>query len=257
MAVKKLISESEKGSLKDLIRAVQNRVDDLEDENVTEGIVPNKTFDFDGHKFDPESTWGDIWYDVIDPIIDEYAGMHPNWEDDVDAALRQFLEEFGQYPNVVTACDKFFDDYTTESLEIKQVKESKGSTTSLLKAVQDRIKELSDIDSVEENCVVDEDIVGNVIETQPALPESIRTKIINIFDLYDVVILSTDTQKELTDGVMYSYFIVETDDMSRITMGSLDNALKKLEDSDDIGYEKNSNRNGTYAATYYFYRFHD
>ena len=66
-------------------------------------------YEFDGYEFDPESDWTDIWDSVIQPIIDEHSGSE-TFEDDVDALINMFMDEFGEYDSVRIACEKFFDE---------------------------------------------------------------------------------------------------------------------------------------------------
>ena len=93
------------------------RVYDLHnDEDIEEGLDNSEEFEFDGYTFDPNSHWTQIWKDVIEPIIDDHfesfsRGLvsQEEMEDDVDAIINYFEAEFGEYPNVKKATDKFFD----------------------------------------------------------------------------------------------------------------------------------------------------
>ena len=89
-----------------------------EDEGIDESVrcIENNTeeFEFDGYSFDPNSHWTQIWKDVIEPIIDDHfesfsRGLtsQEEMEDDVDAIISYFDEEFGKYPNVKKAIDKY------------------------------------------------------------------------------------------------------------------------------------------------------
>ena len=75
-------------------------------------IVKESIEDFNGYEFDPESSWTSIWNDVIQPIIDDEFNYNPgiesNIEDDIEAKITIFEDEFGYYPNVKLACDKFW-----------------------------------------------------------------------------------------------------------------------------------------------------
>lgn len=65
--------------------------------------------EFEGYEFDPNGNWTDIWYSVIQPIIDENFGSE-TFEDDVDGIINMFMDEFGEYNSVRIACEKFFDE---------------------------------------------------------------------------------------------------------------------------------------------------
>lgn len=119
MSVRKLNESEEKGNLKSMIKAVQSRIDYLEDEDVMdESLKEDITSleEFDGYTFDPNSSWTDIWEAVIEPIIDShFDAMGPGYTqdeamDDIDAIVNMFDAEFGDYPNVRRACQKFFDE---------------------------------------------------------------------------------------------------------------------------------------------------
>lgn len=92
------------------------RVYDLSnDEDIEEGLDNSEEFEFDGYSFDPNSHWTQIWKDVIEPIINDHfesfsRGLtsQEEMEDDVDAIINIFAEEFGYYPNVKKAIDKYF-----------------------------------------------------------------------------------------------------------------------------------------------------
>lgn len=75
-------------------------MDDEEDEE----------FEFDGYEFDPYSNWTDIWDDVIQPIIESYQEHDYEYEDDLDAKINMFYDEYSEYPSVRLACEKFFDE---------------------------------------------------------------------------------------------------------------------------------------------------
>lgn len=113
-----LLTETEdEGSMNSFIRAVSKRINELELNDFTEDLETNKTFEFDGYEFDPNSPWTEIWDAVISPIIDSqfnHVGIggytQQEAEDDIDAKINIFCEEFLDYPNVVRACNKFFDE---------------------------------------------------------------------------------------------------------------------------------------------------
>lgn len=125
MAVKKLrLRESENGSIRSLIRAVQNRIDELEFEldsdYTTEDYDSGSDLeDFQGYEFDPNSSWATIYDDVINPIINVHLGniglagyTQQEAEDDIDAIINIFDDEFGtEYPNVHRACLQFWSKY--------------------------------------------------------------------------------------------------------------------------------------------------
>ena len=69
-----------------------------------------KLEEFDGYYFNPNSTWIDVFNDVITPIIDDHFVAYPNWEDDIDAIINCFMDEYGHYPCVRHACERFFDE---------------------------------------------------------------------------------------------------------------------------------------------------
>ena len=75
-------------------------------------LIKESIEDFNGYEFDPESSWTSIWNDVIQPIIDDEFNYNPgiesNIEDDIEAKITMFEDEFGYYPNVKLACDKFW-----------------------------------------------------------------------------------------------------------------------------------------------------
>lgn len=130
------------------------------------------------------------------------------------------------------------------------LKESeKGSLKSLINAVQNKIDEIEEEtygESLEES-------VGPVSGTD--ISHEDQLDILDIFDQYDVVILRTDVNTEVFNGVMYKNFVVETDVMSREAFVGVERALNQLEDTHNIGFEKNSSGNGLYAYVYYFYPF--
>lgn len=118
--VKKLkLNESETKTLDAMMRAVQNRINELEDEYVDESLNEEleNLEEFHGYEFDPNSSWGDIWSAVIGPIVDGHynhigiAGYtQQEAEDDIDALINIFMDEYGnEYPNVEEACLRFFD----------------------------------------------------------------------------------------------------------------------------------------------------
>lgn len=119
--VKKLkLKESETKTLNALMRAVQNRIDELEDEYVDESLCESDEEvweEFDALTFNPNSSWNEIYKAVIEPIIDEHfnnvgiAGYtQQEAEDDIDAIINIFMDEYGdEYPNVKEACLRFFD----------------------------------------------------------------------------------------------------------------------------------------------------
>ena len=121
MAVKKLrLRESENGSLKDLMRAVRSRINELDSNYTTEDYDSgNDLEEFDGYKFDPNSSWTTIYQDVIEPIINEHFDIigvngytQQEAENDIDAIVNIFDDEFGtEYPNVHKACMKFWTGY--------------------------------------------------------------------------------------------------------------------------------------------------
>lgn len=115
----------ETGSLKDLMRAVRSRINELDSDYTTEDYDSNSDledsdgYEFDGYDFDPNSSWTTIYRDVIDPIINihfEHIGVagytQQEAEDDIDAIINIFDNEFGtEYPNVHKACMKFWEKY--------------------------------------------------------------------------------------------------------------------------------------------------
>ena len=63
----------ETGSIKDLMRAVRSRINELDSDYTTEAYNSNGDLeDFQGYEFDPNSSWSTIYQDVIDPIINEH-----------------------------------------------------------------------------------------------------------------------------------------------------------------------------------------
>ena len=119
MSVRRLNESEEKGNLKSMINAVQSRIDYLEDEDtMDENLKEDLTnlVEFDDYTFDPNSSWTDIWEAVIEPIINNhFDNIGPGYtqeeaEDDIDALINIFDNEFGDYPNVRRACQKLFDE---------------------------------------------------------------------------------------------------------------------------------------------------
>lgn len=118
--VKKLkLRESETKTLDAMMRAVQNRINELEDESMDESLNEEleNPEEFDGYEFDPNSSWNDIWSAVIGPIVDDHFAhigiggyTQQEAEDDIDALINIFMDEYGdEYPNVKKACLRFFD----------------------------------------------------------------------------------------------------------------------------------------------------
>lgn len=118
--VRKLkINESETRTLKALMRAVQDRIDELEDESMDECLTESEedTLDFQGYTFNPYANWTEIFGDVIGPIVDDHYNniglggySQEEAEDDIDAIINIFMDEYGdEYPNVKEACLRFFD----------------------------------------------------------------------------------------------------------------------------------------------------
>lgn len=110
----------ETGSLKDLMRAVRSRINELDSDYTTEDYDSGSDLeDFQGYDFDPNSSWTTIYRDVIDPVINTHfdhigvAGYtQQEAEDDIDAIVNIFDEQFGiDYPNVHRACMKFWTTY--------------------------------------------------------------------------------------------------------------------------------------------------
>lgn len=119
MSVRRLNESEEKGNLKSMINAVQSRIDYLEDEDVMDENLQENLVCFnenEDYMFDPDSSWTDIWEAVIEPIINNhFDNIGPGYtqeeaEDDIDALVNMFYDEFGDYPNVRRACRKFFDE---------------------------------------------------------------------------------------------------------------------------------------------------
>lgn len=103
-----------------MMRAVQNRINELEDEYVDESLCESDEEvweEFDALTFNPNSSWNDIWSAVIGPIIDDHFAhigiggyTQQEAEDDIDALINIFMDEYGdEYPNVKEACLRFFD----------------------------------------------------------------------------------------------------------------------------------------------------
>lgn len=118
--VKKLkLNESETKTLDAMMRAVQNRINELENESMDESLNEEleNLEEFDGYEFEPNSSWGDIWSAVIGPIVDDHFAhigiggyTQQEAEDDIDALINIFMDEYGdEYPNVKEACLRFFD----------------------------------------------------------------------------------------------------------------------------------------------------
>lgn len=118
--VRKLkINESETRTLKALMRAVQDRIDELEDESMDECLTESgeDTLDFQGYTFNPCANWTEIYGNVIAPIVDDHYNniglggySQEEAEDDIDAIINIFMDEYGdEYPNVKEACLRFFD----------------------------------------------------------------------------------------------------------------------------------------------------
>ena len=120
MSVRRILNEdTEKGSIRALMRAVQDRINELEDESMDESLNEEleNLEEFDGYEFEPNSSWGDIWSAVIGPIVDDHFAhigiggyTQQEAEDDIDALINIFMDEYGdEYPNVKEACLRFFD----------------------------------------------------------------------------------------------------------------------------------------------------
>ena len=76
------------------------------------GVVldKNTAIFLDEYTFNPNSNWTKIWQSVIQPLIDKYFNAYDNWEDDLDFKINLFYDVFAdKYPNVKTACNKFWD----------------------------------------------------------------------------------------------------------------------------------------------------
>lgn len=82
-----------------------------------------------------------------------------------------------------------------------------------------------------------------------------KSMILDIFDKWDVIVLKDYMKDEMYEGNLYHNFVVETDSMTDDTLNNLENDLFELEETKEIGYEKNYNRNGDNAGTYYFFKF--
>ena len=82
-----------------------------------------------------------------------------------------------------------------------------------------------------------------------------KSMILDIFDRWDVIVLRDYMKDENYEGNLYHNFVVETDSMTDDTLNNLENDLFELEETKEIGYEKNYNRNGDNAGTYYFFKF--
>jgi len=93
-------------------KAISKALDVDTKNSIYEYIIRNyeiPLYEFGGYKFDPNGDWTDIWYSVIEPIIDEHFGSE-TFEDDVDAIINMFMDEFGEFDSVRIACEKFFDE---------------------------------------------------------------------------------------------------------------------------------------------------
>jgi len=118
--VRKLkINESETRTLKALMRAVRDRIDELEDESMDECLTESDedTLEFHGYTFNPYANWTEIYGNVIEPIVDDHYNnigrgyTQEEAEDDIDAIINIFMDEYGEeYPNVKKACLRFFDN---------------------------------------------------------------------------------------------------------------------------------------------------
>lgn len=63
----------ETGSLKDLMRAVRSRINELDSDYTTEAYNSGSDLeDFQGYEFDPNSSWETIYDDVINPVINTH-----------------------------------------------------------------------------------------------------------------------------------------------------------------------------------------
>ena len=84
----------ETGSIKDLMRAVRSRINELDSDYTTEAYNSNGDLeDFQGYEFDPNSN----------------GYTQQEAEDDIDAIVNIFDDEFGtEYPNVHKACMRFW-----------------------------------------------------------------------------------------------------------------------------------------------------
>lgn len=128
------------------------------------------------------------------------------------------------------------------------ITEDTGSVDKFLMALEDRIDEL-------ENEEMFGEAVEKEIEESAFITSKDKELILNIFDLYDVVVLKQYMKDEVYEGNLYHNFVVETDDMSRTALKDVEDALRELEETAEIGYENNYNSNGRNARTFYFYKF--
>ena len=118
MSVRRIFNEdTEKGSIKALMRAVQDRIDELEEESMDESLCESDEEvweEFDALTFNPNSSWNEIYKAVIEPIIDDhYNNIGPGYtqddaEEDIMAIVGHFEDEYGFYPNVKKACGRFW-----------------------------------------------------------------------------------------------------------------------------------------------------
>lgn len=74
-------------------------------------------WEFDGYVFDPYSHWTQIWNDVIEKVIDRYFNYVSNGsmtqeeaEETIDAKISYLERDFGTFPNVKKAIDKYYSE---------------------------------------------------------------------------------------------------------------------------------------------------
>lgn len=127
------------------------------------------------------------------------------------------------------------------------------------------LDEYEDFDSWYNDCILNMEEVEDLSECNEAVKREIEESdfisdkekeiIMDVFDMWDVVVIKHYMEDEMYEGNLYHNFVVETDEMSYTTLEEIERELRKLEDKYDIGYERNFNDNGENARTYYFYKF--
>lgn len=79
----------------------------------------------------------------------------------------------------------------------------------------------------------------------------------DIFRKNDISIESTSNSTGEDDGVVFREYLVRTGDTNSLHLGYLQDDLRMLEESHDIGYWDEENENGFYAKDYHFFHYPD
>ena len=128
------------------------------------------------------------------------------------------------------------------------ITEDAGSVDKFLMALEDRIDELENEEMFGESLTERSNESAFVSNKEKSI-------ILDIFDKWDVIVIKDYMKDEMYEGNLYHNFVVVTDEMSETVLGDLEKDLYALEELYDIGYEKNYNKNGVNARTFYFYKF--